>query len=163
MPDILTGALLANLYFYNNTWIQKLQNLVRWKIILVYGLGFLLILFKTKIFTNELIAIERFVYALFFAFVVLDQIHLKNSFFKIGKVKLFNHLGKISYGLYMYHLVILFLLHKLMTFMIYKLNGEYYIITILYFILGVCGTYLISLISHKFIERPFLKLKHKFV
>lgn len=162
MPDILIGALLAYSYFKKSIWIQKIKSLKKWKIGLIYSIGFIIILLKTKLFVGQLLIAERYVIGLFFAFILLDQIHLKHSFFKIGKIKLFNHLGKISYGLYMYHLVVLFVLQKLLTLMIYKMGGGYYLAACLYLALSILGTYTISILSYKFIERPFLKLKKKF-
>jgi len=142
---------------------MKLKSLQKWKIILIYSLGILLILLKTKLFSGQFIVLERYVFALFFAFILFDQIYLKNSLFKIGKVKLFNHLGKISYGLYMYHLVVLFVLQKIMILLIIKLNGDYFIVALIYLILGVTLTYLISILSYKYIEKPFLSLKKRFI
>ena len=163
MPDILTGSLLAYFYFKKTFWIKKMKFLKKWKIILIYIIGFLVIIFKTKIFNGPLIIAERYVIGLFFAFILLDQIHLKYSFIKIGKIKLFNHLGGISYGLYMYHLVVLFLLHKLLIILIYKMGGGYYFAACLYFILSILISYFLSLMSYKFIEKPFLDLKRKFI
>jgi len=162
MPDILIGALLAYSYFKKSTWIEKLKKLSKLKIALIYCIGITLILLKTKLFTNYFIVFERYTIALFFAFILIDQIHLRNSVFKIGKVKLFNHLGKISYGLYMYHLVVLFVLQKLMILLIDTFNINYYTIVFLYFILGILGTYILSIISYHFIEKPFLVLKKRF-
>lgn len=162
MPDILVGALLAYFYFKKSTWINKIKSLERWKIILIYSFGFIMILLKTKIFSGQLIIAERYFIALFFGFILLDQIHLKHSLFKIGKIKLFNHLGKISYGLYMYHLVVLYMLHELINLMCDRLGTNNYLITFTFLILGITGTYLISFISYKLIEKPFLKLKRKF-
>ena len=162
MPDILVGSLLAYLYFRKTVWIQKLKNLSKSKIIFIYGVGIILVLFKTKLFIDYFIVLERFVFALFFAFILLDQIYFKNSVFKLGKVKLFNHLGKISYGLYMYHLVVLFLLQKLMINLFSELNLNNYSIVIIYFSLGILGTYLLSFVSYHTIEKPFLSLKKRF-
>jgi len=162
MPDILIGALLAYSYFKKSTWIEKLKKLSKLKIALIYCIGITLILLKTKLFTNYFIVFERYTIALFFAFILIDQIHLRNSVFKIGKVKLFNHLGKISYGLYMYHLVVLFVLQKLMILLIDTFNINYYTIVFLYFILGILGTYILSIISYHSIEKPFLVLKKRF-
>ena len=162
MPDILVGALLAYSYFKKSTWIEKLKKLSKLKIALIYGLGFILILLKTKLFIGYFIVVERYVFACFFAFILLDQIHLKNSLFKLGDLKLFNHLGKISYGLYMYHLVLLFVLQKLMTILIQELNIGNYLSVIIYFISAVLGTYLASLLSYNFIEKPILSLKKRF-
>jgi peptidoglycan/LPS O-acetylase OafA/YrhL len=43
-----------------------------------------------------------------------------------------------------------------------RLGTNNYLITFTFLILGITGTYLISFISYKLIEKPFLKLKRKF-
>ena len=126
-------------------------------------MGFLMILLKTKLFTGHLIVFERYFIALFFGFILLDQIHLKYSLFKIGRIKLFNHLGKISYGLYMYHLVVLFVLKDLMSKSFPNTIDNYYLTTVTYLLLSLTITYIISILSYKLIEKPFLKLKKKFI
>jgi len=162
MPDILIGASLGYSYFKKSEWIERLKKLTKLKIVMIYSFGFILILLKTLLFSNYLIVFERYIIALFFAFILLDQIHFKNSFFKIGEIKLFNHLGKISYGIYMYHLVVLFVLQKLMVLFIQELNLNNYIAIIIYFISGILGTYVLSLISYHSIEKPILTLKKRF-
>jgi peptidoglycan/LPS O-acetylase OafA/YrhL len=162
MPDILIGALLAHFYLKKSDWLVKLKSLSKLKIIIIYLIGFSLILLKNKIFTGQLIIIERYVFALFFAFILLEQFYFKHSFFKLGRLKVFNHLGKVSYGLYMYHLVVLFALQKLMINLTNEFNINHYIIIITYFTLGILGTYALSLFSYHVIEKPFLTLKKRF-
>lgn len=163
MPDILIGALLANCYFNKANWIDKIKSLTKWKISMIYILGGLIILLKNKIFPGQLIVLERYVTAIFFAFILLDQLHLKHSVFKLGKSRLFNHLGKISYGLYMYHLVVFFVFHKIFTIIMVDMELNSALLICLFFIFGLAGTYIISIISYKWIEKPFLNLKKKFI
>jgi len=162
MPDILVGAFLGYSVFKKSIWIDKLKAISKFKILLIYAIGFLLILFKTKIFTGQLIVIERYVFALFFAFILLDQINFQYSIFKIGKIKLFNHLGKISYGLYMYHLVVLYVLKRLLLSDLNDYITNNYVLVIIYFISGIILTYFVGLLSYKLIEKPFLRLKKRF-
>lgn len=162
MPDILIGAGLAHFYLKKTDWLVKLKTLSQFKIITVYCIGFLIILLKNKLFTGQLIVLERYVFALFFAFILLEQIYFKHSFFKLGRLNLFNHLGKVSYGLYMYHLVVLFVLQKFMIGIINEFDVNHYLIIIIYFILGILGTYTLSFASYHLIEKPFLTLKKRF-
>jgi len=162
MPDILAGAFLGYSVFKKSTWIDKLKSMSQLKILIIYVVGFLLILFKTKLFTGQLIVFERYVFALFFAFILLDQIKFKYSIFKIGKIKLFNHLGKISYGLYMYHLIVLYVLKELFLLDLNDYLTNNFVLVIIYFIEGIILTYFVALLSYKLIEKPFLTLKKRF-
>ncbi len=159
MPDILIGALLAYFYFVKAKFVEWIKQLPKPVILLFYFLGLVMIITKNKLFSGELILWERYCTALFFAFIILDQIGLKFSIFNLGQVKVFNYLGKISYGLYMYHLVVLFLLKKLITHFNITLNLWW---GILHFIIAIGLTVLISAISYRYFERPFLKLKQRY-
>ena len=71
-----------------------------------------------------------------------------------------NFLGKISYGLYMYHFmiipIILYILNK------YKFTtNEFYLNFIIYFT-TILITILVSAFSYYFFENKFIKLKSKF-
>lgn len=162
MPDILVGSLLAFAYIKKSNWLVKLKHWSTLKIGLTYCVSFSLILLKNKLFQGHFIIMERYVFSLFFAFILADQMYLKHSFFKLGSIRIFNHLGKISYGLYMYHLVVLFVLQPLMTLLINDFKINYTTVIIIYFVGSILGTYLISLFSYHVIEKPFLTLKKRF-
>jgi len=160
MSNIVVGSALALAYLQEKKWLLKLKELKRWKIITVYALGLLVILAKNKLFFGHLAIIEQSSISLFFAFVILDQVYLSNSFFKIGRIPLFNHLGRISYGLYLYHLVVMFVMMKISSGFLTSLSPL--IGTLFYLMISIVGTYLVSSLSYKFFEKPFLSLKSKF-
>jgi len=134
-----------------------LTRLVRWQIVLLYASGFLICIAKNKLFAGDLQVLERFVLSLFFGFVLLDQSLGKNSFIKMGRFQFMNYLGKISYGFYMYHLVVMFVLCKLIA--MYLPTG-YYLIP-LYFVFSLAITIGVSALSYRFLESPILRLRPK--
>ena len=153
--DILTGAFIGWSLFERKKWLNKIQNIPKLGVALIYIIGLGLCLGKNVIFKGELVTFERFFLSLFFGFVILDQIRGNHSVFKIGKIKVFNYLGKISYGLYMYHLVVFYLLNLL-----FAANGWFTNVhAVTYFLMGVAGTILIASASYRFVEAPLLKLK----
>jgi peptidoglycan/LPS O-acetylase OafA/YrhL len=156
--DILTGALAGFAVFNKSKWVEFIISLSRWKIVLVYLVGFVICLAKNKLFAGQFIIAERFVLSLFFAFIILEQSMGKNSVFKWGKISLLNYLGKISYGFYMYHLIVMFVICRLVE--IYLPTG-YYLIP-LYFTASLLLTVCASAVSYKFIEAPLLHLKKKY-
>lgn len=155
--DILTGAFIGYSVFNSAKWIDRIQRLSKPFLIFVYLLGIGLCLAKNKLFDGELIIIERVVLSLFFGFIIIDQIGGKNSLFKLGRFKLFNHLGKISYGIYMYHLVVMYLIWRFIPVQDYGVIAG----GILALLLSVIGTYVISFLSYRFVELKFLSLKPK--
>ena len=73
-----------------------------------------------------------------------------------------NFLGKISYGLYVYHLIILFLLGYCFKQMDVNLPdyGNYGKVAVYVLVPGL--TILLSTLSYHYLEAPILKLKSKF-
>ena len=59
---------------------------------------------KGRLFTGPLgLTAGESLNAIFFAFVILEQTYAPNSFFKGGDSQIATHLGRISYGLYLWH------------------------------------------------------------
>lgn len=155
--DILMGAIVGWSVFKGMKWVEKIQSLNRSKVWLLYLLGLTVIVAKNKIFQGDLIVLERFVLSFFFAFVIIDQIGGKHSRLKFGRVKLFTHLGKISYGIYMYHLVVMYLLLHYIPFSAWKISTTIFVLGTL----SIVFTYAVSALSYHFIESKFLALKPK--
>ena len=153
--DILTGAFIGLSLFNGRKWITVITQLSRWKIVIIYLTGIAIIIAKNKLFAGDLIVIERFVLSLFFGFTILEQSLGINSIFKIGKLKSLNYLGKISYGFYMYHLVVLFLV----AHFIQQQGWTVYYLIPVYFFVSLLGIILISAFSYRFVESPILRLK----
>ncbi|MEX1001743.1 MAG: acyltransferase [Crocinitomicaceae bacterium] len=155
--DILSGAFIGLALFHKKKWLDTLKKIKQPWVILIYCIGLTLCLAKNKIFSHELIVLERLVLSAFFAFVILDQVRGEHSFFKFGKIKLFNYLGKISYGLYMYHLIVMYLLLRWLP----DFEASNYAMIPIYFISSLSIIILVASMSYYMIERPLLRLKPK--
>lgn len=169
MSDIAIGALVAYIVEFAPKIKQKFIDMTRIQIVIIYLMILLLIPFKGMI--DELISgnLYRIVYTLLpiifgilFAFVIIEQTYANNSLFKIGKSKTMTNLGKISYGLYAYHLVALFVVHVFMkSFGVhtkYDDLGTYSFVLVATFL----TTIIFAQISFKYMEQKFLKIKTKF-
>lgn len=154
--DILTGSFIGVSLFNGRKWLNRAQEIPRAVVLIIYLIGIGLCVGKNKLFPGMLIVPERFILSLFFGFVIIDQIRGNHSFFKFGKIKLFNYLGKISYGIYMFHLVIMFVLIRYIP---QDLSMGIYIP--LFLLLSILLTFLVSALSYRFIESKFLSLKSK--
>ena len=158
ISDLAIGGLLSYATFVTHK-LDKFKNLSRLLILGIYAVGIIIILFSTKIFTGYLIGIERIVIGIFFAFVIFEQVFCKNSLFKADKVLNFFQLGEISYGIYMYHcIVIYFVQHIIMQ---YNLNDSILGFIAFLFISGYI-TLVLSRLSFNYIEKPILNLKKWF-
>ena len=96
----------------------------------------------------------------FYGIFILNVSAVKNKIISLEK-KPFIFLGEISYGLYMYHMVIDFFLRKGFQKLADHHINQFVLIT-MYFILIIGGSILLSFISYKYFESLFLKIKHRF-
>lgn len=91
---------------------------------------------------------------LFFGFVIIEQNFSENSFFKIGSFPLLNWLGKISFGLYLTHMVAINIVLGM-----FPKSPDYVFLKVL---LSISICILISYLSYTYVEKYFLSFKNKF-
>lgn len=108
------------------------------------------------------LVIDRFPYyanlddiipSLFFGFIIVEQNFSECSFFKFGKIRILNWLGKISYGLYLLHMIVIYF-----VFFILSNLPEYIFLKL---ILSLALTILVSHLSYVYFERYFLDIKDR--
>lgn len=174
ISDLSVGALFAQLCTNEKT-LESFVNIKKHWIDLFYIAGLLLIVFRFDIYSLEpvnaldprqsshiLKSIMPVVYSFFFAFILIEQVFAKNSIFKIGRIPFISKLGKISYGLYCYHMIAMFLV----VYVFFKLgyNAIHPSATLLFIeaITAFILTIIISSISYTYFEKRFLLLKEKF-
>jgi peptidoglycan/LPS O-acetylase OafA/YrhL len=71
---------------------------------------------------------------------------------------IFNFLGKISYGIYVFHPIVIFFL----SIFLKNIHVNVYLKYIIVYISVFSSTILIAYLSFTFYEKPFLQLKNKF-
>lgn len=158
MSDLAIGGILAYFCFFYQ-WNTRYNNLHRGLIISIYAAGIALILGVRIVFSGNLIAIEKWVLGLFFAFVIFDQAFGKHSFFKADKLPMFFSIGTVSYGFYMYHCIVIYYVQ--IGFKSAHWNES--ILGFLgYLLLSFFLTFAISWASYRWIEKPILRLKERF-
>jgi peptidoglycan/LPS O-acetylase OafA/YrhL len=101
-------------------------------------------------------SIEQTMFAFFFVVIIADQAIVDKPVLPMfGRFKPLVFLGKISYGLYVYHIIALTLV-LVITRKSQAFSGpEFFIL----FGLTATITIVLAVVSYYFIERPFLKLK----
>ena len=102
--------------------------------------------------------IHQQVYALLFGIIIINAAANGRSLLSI-KLKVFDYFGKISYGIYMYH--------NIMVVVSIKLCAQYFnpsttLFLIMSYITTIGLTLVISHLSYRYFERFFLSLKKKF-
>ena len=151
------GGLLAWICFtYDERVRIFFSKISKTLTIVIYSVCLLLLLAETKMihlfpwYKNA----GQFVAIIFFGFVIVEQNYSANSFFKIGSFRILNWLGKISYGLYLTHMIAIYIVRG-----VFPEAPEFFLLKVLSAILI---TVLISHISYYYMESFFLSLKNKF-
>ncbi len=90
-------------------------------------------------------------------------IHNSGSIFTyILNNRIINFLGKISFGLYIFHILIISLIWNVSSFISNTLSNQTNLYSSVMIAISLLLTVLVSSISHRWIERPFLKFKQRF-
>lgn len=158
VSDLAIGGLLSVVSLKTN-WLNSLKTLSRVKIVLVYFIGAALLIGSTKLFPGFLVSIEHLFIGVFFAFVIFEQIYCENSFYKADRIRGFFKLGEISYGLYMYHCIVIYFIQKVIIQ--YEFQGSIFGF-IAFLLISGYTTIAISRLSYTYIEEPILRLKKHF-
>ena len=146
---MLLGALTAYLYINYNQKIIRYCN----KYVTAAALLLFILMIAKSIFFYWFI---RELYSFLFCIIMIYAIEHKTI---LLENKLFSYLGKISYGIYIYHnFVIAIILYQVKQ---YCFNAEPIYSRILITIIVTIVTILIAAVSYELYEKRFLILKSK--
>lgn len=148
------GCMIACLIIFYRHTVERFIEFITWTMVgLLAVISFVLqyVSFNIKSIYFDEILLPEF-YCVFFGIVVMFIcFNTRVKKMENSIISLFNYLGKISYGLYLYHFPIIYLL-KYFKFS----NGFFLAVT------SIALTIVIAHISFIFLEKPFLNLKTKF-
>ena len=148
------GALGAwILFFKKNKYLKVLFN--PWVQALVW-LWCIFSLYQGITYFNTL---NHLVYALLFSIIIINLAGNKHTILSL-EFKVLDFLGKISYGLYLYHFIAVVVILKWLTKQIHFENSGSQ--NIILYLSVFSFSILISFVSYRFFELPILKLKDKF-
>ncbi|MDN3658334.1 acyltransferase [Ferruginibacter paludis] len=135
-------AKLFNKYVRRYVFSKQVQVL-SWAIAII---GFATLKMPLSIFSDDF-------YALFFVIIIINISQNKNTLINL-ETKILNFLGRISYGIYMYHVLVIFVFQKIVYF---PADNIFYYFSNLSIILIL--TIIVAYISNKYIENYFLRKK----
>ncbi|MCO5249614.1 MAG: acyltransferase [Chitinophagales bacterium] len=99
------------------------------------------------------------IYAFLFAIMILNLSSNPNSFVNMEN-RFFNYMGKISYGFYMFHILSIFVVFKLMKPLFDGLPHQ--VVSLIVIAISAIFVTVISSLTFHYLEEPLLKLKSKF-
>ena len=163
MSDLALGGGCAYLALYNEYFMRFFTNLRKPIIISIYVLGYAALLYPEYLLSPLPYSSVylRFIYACFFAFIILEQNYSNNSFFKYGKLTKLSQAGKYTYSMYMLHPIgiqVSVVLFKILHIS----NTDSFMYGIIYVVLALFVSLLLSYLSYRYVESYFLKLKDKY-
>lgn len=149
---MMIGAIGAILYFTKNkTFNRLLGNRF-------IGIICLILLFFSQIWADFIPAPARpQVLAIFSLVCIMSQLH--NPIINLEN-RICDFVGKISYGIYVIHPLLIFLLSSL--YYNNRFNLPYSVEVGLIYIVVTTATILTAWLSYRFFETPFLRLKNRF-
>ena len=149
---MMIGALGAFLYKQKNPFFLKLTDNKISQGVALLILGLLII---NKFHINAIV--DSFIISIVTLIIIVGQINIKNRLLSFDN-KIFDFLGKISYGVYVYHPLLIFLFSVLFSNIPVVGISKY----ILVYLSILCSTIIIAYLSFELFETRFIKLKDKF-
>ena len=160
---LFIGGLFACTFFFASNLQNKLSK-IRLVVLLISMLSCFLIIFNGSFFDQLLLKIgvedkslNLFICSIFFGLLIWS-IAWKNKKTKFLDAPFMDYLGEISYGIYMYHLVVITIVWDVLQ----PLNLEFKLETLLYHLFGIAFTISLAALSKTYFENPILKLKNRF-
>ncbi len=92
---------------------------------------------------------------------VIAFVSPQNPDLRIGKKNIFSKLGKYTYGLYMYHTILIMLCIRLLN--IHEPASKGFFFSLFFLVLTLLGTIVVSIISYYVFEEKFLRMKKLFL
>lgn len=155
------GGLLAYFCLHKGRVFERMKNTPQWVIASVYVLFILNFIFYDRIYASGFMtALERLSAILSFGFILFEQAFCEKHLFQLGKIPFFNYLGKISYGLFCYHGLVI-LIYEKSTQTISWINSPFAVFFINPIVIFVV-TVVISALSYNYFEKPIMSLRHKY-
>ncbi|MDF2448413.1 MAG: acyltransferase family protein [Bacteroidota bacterium] len=152
--DILAlGGLFGYLYYHKRI---KFNHSLSVRLI-IYTL-FLLIFFNVNYVESGSFLIDtmkKYLFVIPFSYWLGNFLFHKNAVFAVDRPNIFHLFGKVSYGIYMFNPVIIFLV--ICLFEKYGVQNYLYFLVAVHVLLAI-STYL----SYRFLEMPFLALKERY-
>jgi peptidoglycan/LPS O-acetylase OafA/YrhL len=154
IPEFMLGATLSYVVFKKHFLIEWVKNIPRWTIVSFYILSFLTIALLQPPYSYIL-------YPFIFTLIIVEQVFCVNSLFKVSQLPWLDYFGKISYGSYMYHSIVLLLMKFIFDhFHLFSDDSNYFIKTV-YFVACIALTIGISHVSFHTFEKYFLSLRKR--
>jgi peptidoglycan/LPS O-acetylase OafA/YrhL len=134
------------------------MNIPGWIRIMVYT-TFILLFCSVDVHQKDDVLQVLFVrplFTAFFVFILLNYLFNPNAWLNFKQKNTLHYLGKISFGIYMYHNLLFSMLYQKIIWPL-KIDGFWW-----FWLVYISVVLLISIVSFEFLEKPILKWKDRF-
>lgn len=155
IQNFFSGAMLSWAYLEKPKLSQQFKKVASKYLSLVY-----VALPLFHLFLNRDMVLLNVIKSICFSLIICDQAFNPNRLFNLGKFSFINYMGKISYGLYLYHALVIILLARIFHF--FDAAGQIsFFKNILQISIALLITIAVSHLSYQNIELKFLSKKLK--
>jgi peptidoglycan/LPS O-acetylase OafA/YrhL len=160
--DMALGGIGAWLILEKNRFAEKIRTVPRYAIVFMYIAFIFVFLFRDEYLLSSywIRVFERLLISSIMLFIILEQCYAEKSFYKMGNFKTVSRLGLVTYGLYCIHFIIISLIVGLSKKS--GTNTSTWQVVLMEPAVSLILTVIVSFISFKYFETPFLKLKERF-
>ena len=152
--DVLAlGALFGYLFYHNKI---QFNDAIHTRFF-IYSILLLLFFNVNYIESGSFLfdTMKKYLFVLPIAYWIGNFLFNPNAFFSVQKPNILHQFGKVSYGIYMFNPVIIFILTSF--FQKYGLQNYALFLVLVHVLLAIT-----TILSYRFIEMPFLALKEKY-
>lgn len=150
------GGIGAYLYFTKSKILNILYHpfiqIIAWSVLFIS-------IFHKPLHLSSLI--DKEIHAIFYIIIILNVSTNKKTIINLEN-KILDFIGKISYGIYVYHLIVIVITSYILDNIInYQVQESVFDYTLVYVAIISC-TLILSFLSYTYFESYFLKLKGKY-
>jgi peptidoglycan/LPS O-acetylase OafA/YrhL len=159
MSDLAVGGLLAIAYFRKHglvAWIGRLPDSLA---LAVLAAGSFWVIAQHTILPVSLYPLDRLLTSFFWAFVIAHQVTRTGGWLQAGRIPGLTYAGKVSYGFYMYHVLVLWLVGETV---VTGISGQQLGALVGNTLIALGGTLALSTVSFELMEKPVLRLRSRF-
>lgn len=154
MDVLIIGGIIA--YYYSEKPFEvKLSYTVRLLLIAI-----LIISLSIEQYSNWetqfMAGFKKYFYIILIGLIMLDYNFNSALKYRLSNFSIFNYLGKVSYGIYMYHNVLSVIIIKKVM---YRIESES---SLIFFMLMISFSILVPIISYELFEKHFLKIASRY-
>lgn len=148
---LLMGVIGGYLYYFN---LVRISSLTKSRYIYILLIFLIILLSSIVVLENRL---NHFILGILFLLLILFTINDTNKL--VLKNKKLSYLGKISYGIYMYHVFAIFLIIPFANKHFLEKTGNDISYNLFLYITSYLITILFSILSYEFLESKFIRVK----